>query len=133
MKEPEGKMGVLLVGLGAVSTTFIAGVEAIKRGLGQPIGSLTQYGTIRLGKRTEERVPRIRDFVHLAGIDDLVFGCWDIFEDDCLEAATKAGVVPTKNFIAASHVTRDRSRVDSETLVSAVWFLPLNRSEGATG
>ena len=93
VKEPEGKMGVLLVGLGAVSTTFIAGVEAIKKGLGEPIGSLTQYGTIRLGKRTEARVPRIRDFVPLTGIDDLVFGCWDIFEDDCFEAATKAGVL----------------------------------------
>ena len=96
VKEPEGKMGVLLVGLGAVSTTFIAGVEAIKKGLGEPIGSLTQYGTIRLGKRTEARVPRIRDFVPLTGIDDLVFGCWDIFEDDCFEAATKAGVLRTE-------------------------------------
>ena len=91
--EPEGKLGVLLVGMGAVSTTFVAGVEAIKRGLGKPIGSLTQYGTIRLGKRTEARVPRICDFVRLAGIDDLVFACWDIFEDDCFEAATKAGVL----------------------------------------
>ena len=93
VKEPEGKLGVLLVGLGAVSTTFIAGVEAIKRGLGKPIGSLTQYGTIRLGKRTEARIPRIHDFVPLAGMEDLVFGCWDIFEDDCFEAATKAGVL----------------------------------------
>ena len=93
VKQPEGKMGVLLVGLGAVSTTFIAGVEAIKRGLGEPIGALTQYGTIRLGKRTEARVPRIRDFIPLADVEDLVFGCWDIFEDDCFEAARKAGVL----------------------------------------
>ncbi|HEY4594960.1 MAG TPA: inositol-3-phosphate synthase, partial [Thermoanaerobaculia bacterium] len=76
--EPaEGKLGVLLVGLGAVSTTFIAGVEAVKRGLGKPIGSLTQMGTVRLGKRTENRVPKIQDFVPLAKLDDLVFGAWD--------------------------------------------------------
>src|SRR5678816_730971 len=87
----EGKLGVLLVGLGAVSTTFIAGVEAIKRGLAEPIGSLTQMGTIRLGKRTDNRVPLIRDFVPLASIDDLVFGAWDIFEEDAYEAALHAG------------------------------------------
>src|SRR5678815_2095768 len=89
----EGKLGVLLVGLGAVSTTFIAGVEAIKRGLAEPIGSLTQMGTIRLGKRTDNRVPLIRDFVPLASIDDLVFGAWDIFEEDAYEAALHAGVL----------------------------------------
>ncbi len=93
VKEAKGKLGVFLVGMGAVSTTFIAGIEAIKKGLGTPIGSLSQMGTIRLGKRTEGRVPRIADFVPLAGIDDLVFGCWDIFDDDCFEAATKAGVL----------------------------------------
>ncbi len=93
VKEAKGKLGVFLVGMGAVSTTFIAGIEAIKKGLGKPIGSLSQMGTIRLGKRTEGRVPRIADFVPLAGIDDLVFGCWDIFDDDCFEAATKAGVL----------------------------------------
>jgi myo-inositol-1-phosphate synthase len=92
--EPaEGKLGVLLVGLGAVSTTFIAGVEAVKRGLGKPIGSLTQMGTIRLGKRTENRVPRIQDFVPLARLDDLVFGAWDIFPDDAYAAATEANVL----------------------------------------
>jgi myo-inositol-1-phosphate synthase len=84
---------VLLVGLGAVSTTFIAGVEAIRRGLGQPVGSLTQMGTIRLGKRTEGRVPKIKDFIPLAELDTLVFGAWDIFEDDAYEAAVKAGVL----------------------------------------
>ena len=93
VNEPKGKLGVLLVGLGAVSTTFVAGVEAIKKGLGSPIGSLSQMGTIRLGKRTEGRVPRIKDFVPLAEINDLVFGGWDIFGDDCFEAATKAGVL----------------------------------------
>jgi myo-inositol-1-phosphate synthase len=92
--EPaEGKLGVLLVGLGAVSTTFIAGVEAVKRSLGKPIGSLTQMGTIRLGKRTENRVPRIQDFVPLAKLDDLVFGAWDIFPDNAYEAAAEANVL----------------------------------------
>src|SRR4029078_13141547 len=92
IEEPKGRLGVLLVGLGAVSTTFIAGVEAIKRGIAEPIGSLTQMGTIRLGKRTDNRVPLIRDFVPLASIDDLVFGAWDIFEEDAYEAALHAGV-----------------------------------------
>jgi myo-inositol-1-phosphate synthase len=83
----------MLVGLGAVSTTFIAGVCAIRRGLAQPIGSLTQLGTIRLGKRTEGRSPSIQDFVPLAKLDDLVFGAWDIFEENCYEAAKTAGVI----------------------------------------
>ena len=90
---PRGRLGVLLVGLGAVSTTFIAGVHAIRRGLGAPTGSLTQLGTIRLGKRTEGRSPRIRDFVPLAGLDDLVFGGWDLFDDNGYEAARKARVI----------------------------------------
>ncbi|HEX6126755.1 MAG TPA: inositol-3-phosphate synthase [Pyrinomonadaceae bacterium] len=89
----QGKLGVLLVGLGAVSTTFVAGVEAIKRGLAQPVGSLTQMGTIRLGKRTEGRVPKIKDFVPLASLDDIVFAAWDIFPDNAFDAAMKAGVL----------------------------------------
>ncbi|NOT26582.1 MAG: inositol-3-phosphate synthase [Acidobacteria bacterium] len=89
----SGKLGVLLVGLGAVSTTTIAGVCAIRKGLAQPIGSLTQMGTIRLGKRTESRTPRIKDFVPLASLDDIVFGGWDIFEADCYSAARTAGVL----------------------------------------
>jgi len=89
----EGKLGVLLVGLGAVSTTFIAGVEAIKKGLAEPIGSLTQMGTIRLGKRTDNRVPLIKDFLPLAQLKDLVFGAWDIFPDSAYEAAVHAGVL----------------------------------------
>ncbi|PYT05834.1 MAG: inositol-3-phosphate synthase, partial [Acidobacteria bacterium] len=93
IEDPKGKLGVLLVGLGAVSTTFIAGVEAIKRGMAEPIGSLTQMGTIRLGKRTDNRVPLIRDFVPLASIEDLVFGAWDIFEEDAYDAAIHAGVL----------------------------------------
>ena len=89
----EGKLGVLIPGMGAVTTTFIAGLEAMKRGLGKPIGSLTQLGTIRLGKRTEGRSPAINDFVPLARPEDLVVGCWDIFEDNAYEAAVKAGVL----------------------------------------
>ena len=88
-----GRLGVLLVGLGAVSTTFIAGVHAIRRGIASPIGSLTQLGTIRLGKRTDGRSPMIKDFVSLCSLDDLVFGGWDIFEDNCYEAARKAKVI----------------------------------------
>src|SRR3954471_6114099 len=93
IEEPKGKLGVLLVGLGAVSTTFIAGVEAIKKGIAQPIGSLTQMGAIRLGKRTENRSPLIKDFVPLADLNDLVFGAWDIFMDSAYEAAMHAGVL----------------------------------------
>ena len=89
----EGKLGVLLVGLGAVSTTFIAGVEAIRQDLAEPVGSLTQMGTIRLGKRTENRVPAIKEFVPLADLNDLVFGAWDIFPDSAYEAAMHAGVL----------------------------------------
>src|ERR1700730_16528098 len=89
----KGKLGVLLVGLGAVSTTFIAGVEAIKKGIAEPIGSLTQMGAIRMGKRTDNRVPLIKDFLPLAKLEDLVFGAWDIFPDSAYEAALHAGVL----------------------------------------
>ena len=89
----DGKLGVMIAGMGAVATTFVAGVEAIRRGLAQPIGSLTQLGTIRLGKRTEARCPKIRDFLPLADLNDLVFTGWDIFTDDMYAAASKAGVL----------------------------------------
>jgi myo-inositol-1-phosphate synthase len=89
----RGKLGVLLPGLGAVSTTFIAGVELARRGLGRPIGSITQLATIRLGKRNEGRSPKIKDFVPLAGLDDLVFGAWDPIPDNAYESAVKAGVL----------------------------------------
>ena len=89
----DGSLGVLLPGLGAVSTTLIAGVELIKKGLGRPIGSLTQLGTIRIGKRTDNNTPSIRDFVPLASLDSLVFGAWDIFPDNAYESAAHAGVV----------------------------------------
>ncbi|RMI25792.1 MAG: inositol-3-phosphate synthase [Calditrichaeota bacterium] len=89
----EGKLGVLLPGMGAVATTFIAGVIAVRKGLGKPIGSLTQMGTIRLGKRTEKRVPMIKDFVPLTHLEDIEFGGWDIFPDDAYQSALKAGVL----------------------------------------
>jgi myo-inositol-1-phosphate synthase len=88
-----GKLGVLLVGLGAVATTTIAGVMAIRKGLASPIGSLTQMGTIRLGKRSDGRSPKIKDFIPLTDLNDIVFGGWDIFEEDCYAAARTAGVL----------------------------------------
>jgi len=90
---PRGRLGVLLPGLGAVATTFVAGVEAVRRGFAQPIGSITQMGTIRLGKRTEARTPLIRDFVPLANLSDLEFAAWDPIPDDGLESARVAGVL----------------------------------------
>jgi myo-inositol-1-phosphate synthase len=93
IQKPAGKLGVMTVGMGAVATTFIAGVISIRKGLSKPIGSLTQMGTIRLGKRTEKKNPLIKDFIDLAGLDDLVFGGWDIFPDNAYEAAVKAGVL----------------------------------------
>ena len=92
--EPAvGRLGVLTVGLGAVASTFIAGVELIRHGLAAPVGSLTQMGTIRLGKRTEHRMPLIREFVPLAGLDQLVFGAWDPISDTAYDAALKCGVL----------------------------------------
>ena len=99
MKKPvdiapgAGKLGILLVGLGAVSTTVVAGVHAIRKKLAPPIGSLTELGTVRLGKRTERRSPRIREIFDLPALDDIVFGGWDIFEEDCYAAARTAGVL----------------------------------------
>ena len=93
IRPAEGKLGVLLVGLGAVATTYVAGVESVRRGRSKPIGSLTEMGTIRLGKRTEQRAPRIRDFVPLAALDDLVFGAWDPIPDDGYTSAKLAGVL----------------------------------------
>jgi len=89
----KGKLGVMIPGMGAVATTFVAGVEAVRKGLAAPIGSLTQMGTIRLGKRTEGRSPKINEFVPLATLDDMVFTGWDIFEDNMYDAAMKAGVL----------------------------------------
>ena len=93
VQPAHGRLGVLLPGMGAVATTFMAGVESVRRGLAQPVGSVTQLGTIRLGKRTEGRSPAIRDFVPLARLDDLVFGGWDPIPDDAYRAAKVAGVL----------------------------------------
>jgi myo-inositol-1-phosphate synthase len=93
IQPARGKLGVMIPGMGAVATTFVAGVEAIRKGLAAPIGSLTQMGTIRLGKRTEGRFPKVKEFVPLAALDDLVFTGWDPFDDDMYTAARKAGVL----------------------------------------
>jgi len=93
IQPADGRLGILMPGLGAVATTLIAGVEAVKKDLARPIGSLTQMGSIRLGKRTENRVPRIRDFVPLASLDDIVFGGWDVYADNVYEAACNARVL----------------------------------------
>jgi myo-inositol-1-phosphate synthase len=104
----DGKLGVLVIGLGAVTTTLIAGVELAKRGQGLPIGSMTQMGTIRLGKRTDGRSPLVKDFVPLANLDDIVWGAWDVFPDDAYVAASRAGVLEQgKHIEAISDVLRD--------------------------
>src|ERR1700761_3907960 len=93
IKPADGKLGILIPGLGAVATTMIAGVEAVKKGIAQPIGSLTQMGNIRLGKRTENRNPKVKDFVPIADLNDIVFGGWDVYSDNVYEAAMNAGVL----------------------------------------
>src|SRR5436853_3677265 len=93
IQAPKGKLGVMIPGMGAVATTFVAGVEAVRKGFATPIGSLTQMGTVRLGKRTDARAPKVNEFVPLAGLNDLVFTGWDIFEDDMYSAAANAGVL----------------------------------------
>jgi myo-inositol-1-phosphate synthase len=107
IKPATGRLGILTPGLGAVATTFIAGVEAIRRGQSKPIGSLTQMATIRLGKRTENRSPLIKDFVPLASLDDLVFGAWDPIPDDALTAAKKAGVLEERDLEPIAKFLRD--------------------------
>jgi myo-inositol-1-phosphate synthase len=93
IQPAKGKLGVMIPGMGAVATTFVAGVEAVRKGLAKPIGSLTQMGTVRLGKRTDSRSPKLKEFVPLAGLNDLIFTGWDLFEDDMYTAASKAGVL----------------------------------------
>jgi myo-inositol-1-phosphate synthase len=97
VKPARGKLGILMPGMGAVATTFIAGVQAIRRGIGKPIGSLTQLGHIRIGKRTDDNSPAIRDYVSLARLDDIVFGGWDIFPDNAYQAAVRAGVLDARH------------------------------------
>jgi myo-inositol-1-phosphate synthase len=94
---PKGKLGILTPGMGAVATTFMAGVELVRRGHSKAVGSLTQLGTIRLGKRTEGKSPKISDFVKLASLNDIVFGGWDVFPDNAYQAAVKAGVLESKD------------------------------------
>jgi myo-inositol-1-phosphate synthase len=107
VQPAKGKLGVMIPGMGAVATTFVAGVEAVRKGLAKPIGSLTQMSTIRLGKRTDARSPKIKEFVPLAALNDLVFTGWDLFEDDMYTAASKAGVLdrtlldPIKPFLSS--------------------------------
>src|SRR3990170_2487380 len=93
IQKAKGKLGVLIPGMGAVATTFIAGVENVRRGRAKPIGSLTQMGTIRLGKRTEARAPLIREFVPLADLKDLVFAAWDPVPDNAYQSALHCGVL----------------------------------------
>src|ERR1700733_8786313 len=88
-----GKLGIMIPGMGAVATTLIAGVEAVRRGFAKPIGSMTQMGTIRLGKRTDDRTPLIKDFVPIADLNDIVFTGWDIFGGNLYDAAKTAGVL----------------------------------------
>ncbi len=90
IQPAKGKLGIMIPGMGAVATTFVAGVEAVRKGLSTPIGSLTQMGTIRLGKRTEGRSPKVKEFLPLAGLDDLVFTGWDPFEDDMSSRARRS-------------------------------------------
>jgi myo-inositol-1-phosphate synthase len=116
LKAPEGKLAVLLPGLGAVATTFIAGCLLARRGLAQPVGSLTQMGTIRLGKRTENRVPKINEFVPLAGLDQLEFAGWDLFPENAFEAAQHAAVLQDR------HLTPIREELESVRPMSAVFY-----------
>lgn len=115
LQAPKGKLGILLPGMGAVATTFIAGVEMIRRKLATPVGSLTQMSTIRLGKRTDGRSPKISEFVPLAGLDDLVFGGWDLFPDNAFEAATEAGV------LSKEHLSEVRPFLENITPMPAVF------------
>ena len=115
--EPaQGKLGILLPGLGAVSTTFIAGCLLARRGLGQPFGSLTQLATIRLGKRTDNRTPRIKDFVPLAGLDQLTFGAWDLFDENAYESASNAQV------LSKEHLDLVKDEMSAIKPMSAVFY-----------
>jgi myo-inositol-1-phosphate synthase len=107
VRPATGRLGVLTPGLGAVATTFIAGVERVRRGLSAPIGSLTQMATVRLGKRTDGRSPLIKEFVPLADLNDLAFGAWDPIADDALTAACKAGVLEAADLEPISDFLRE--------------------------
>ncbi|MFW6031285.1 MAG: inositol-3-phosphate synthase [Myxococcota bacterium] len=113
---PTGKLGVLLPGMGAVGTTFIAGCLLARRGLAAPVGSLTQLGTIRLGKRTDNRSPLIKDFINLPTLDDLVFGGWDVIDDDAYAAARHADV------LSREHLDAVQQELESIRPMKAVFF-----------
>ena len=115
IQPAKGKLGILLPGMGAVATTFVAGTLSARKGLGKPIGSMTQMGTIRLGKRTEHRTPLVKDFVSLADLKDLVFGGWDIFADNMYQAARKAGV------LEAAHLDPIRAELEKIKPMAAVF------------
>jgi myo-inositol-1-phosphate synthase len=116
IESPKGKLGVLLPGLGAVSTTFIAGCLLARRGLASPVGSLTQTGTIRLGKRTDAKSPKIRDFVPLANLEDLCFGAWDLFPENAYDSAVKADVLQSR------HLDPVRDELSAIEPMSAVFY-----------
>ena len=116
IKPATGKLGVLLPGMGAVGTTFVAGCLLARRGIAQPVGALTQMGTIRLGKRTDGRSPLIRDFVPLSSLDDLVFGGWDLFTDDAYAAACHAEV------LSRDHLDAVRDELERVRPMEAVFF-----------
>ena len=133
MQPADGRLGVLTVGLGAVASTLIAGTELVKRGIAEPIGSLALMGAIRLGKRTDDRNPQIKDFLPLAGLDDIVFGAWDPFPDDAYVAAQRAGVLePGRHLEGISDALRDvrpmpaafdrsyAKRIDSDNVMGTV-------------
>src|SRR3954447_8661881 len=116
VQPPSGKLGILLPGLGAVATTMIAGVMLARRGLAQPIGSLTQLGTIRLGRRTDARTPYVKDFLPLAKLDDLVFGAWDIFPDNAYESAVHADV------LSSQHLDQIRAELEAIRPMPGVFY-----------
>ncbi|MFN7920449.1 MAG: inositol-3-phosphate synthase [Bryobacteraceae bacterium] len=115
MAPAKGKLGILIPGMGAVATTFMAGVQLVRKGLAEPVGSLTQMASIRLGKRTDDRSPYIKDFVPLAGLKDLVFGGWDIYEDNAYEAALNARV------LELPHLTGVRKELEAIRPMKAVF------------
>lgn len=132
--KAEGKLGVLLPGMGAVTTTFIAGVEATRRGLNHPYGSQTQMGTIRLGKRTENSAPLIKDFVSISDLSDLVFGGWDIFEENMYDAAKNSGVLkpedldPLKDYLSSIKPMKAVFNQKYVKNLDPVWFKDLENN-----
>src|SRR5437879_10082348 len=119
---PKGKLGILTPGMGAVSTTFMAGVELVRKGGALPVGSLTQLATIRLGKRTERRSPLMREFLPLEKLDNLVFGGWDIFPDTAYEAGRKAGV------LEPHHLDQSKARLSTSRRIRGALDQPYEKS-----